>query len=298
VTLRVGIVGARRVRQGLGPFVVRHLRELGAAVPCFLVTRADGIPEVERETGARGYTDPRRMLDVHPLDAIAICSPAETHERYLELALDARLHVLCEKPLLWGGAGLGARAAALERAYREAGLGLRECCQWPETLPAYGRLHRDVGPVRSFAMRLSPASREPRVMLADSLSHPLSLVRALVPDAGPATNVGFPLVEPGALSIRFSVSSRAGPVSVDIELVTQAHPPRIAAYAVNDHWAERRIRPGDYTFSFVAGVREVAVPDPLHALLARFVAAPGEPPRGEIATRMADLERILDLLPA
>jgi predicted dehydrogenase len=296
--VKVGVIGARRVRQGLGPYVVQHLTALGAEVPCFLASRPEGVPETERATGARGYTSLERMLAAHPLDALAILSPAESHERYLEAALEAGLHVLCEKPLVWGGAGLAERAAKLEHAYREAGLGLRECCQWPETLPAYRALHPDVGPVRSFRMRLSPASREPRVMLGDSLSHPLSLLQVLVPGAGEAVEVRFPRLAPGSLEVAFGWRTAEAAVAVRIELITREAPPREAGYGVNGHWAERRIRPRDYAFSFADGEREVPVPDPLRELLRGFVRAPARPPSGEIGVRMANLERILDALPA
>lgn len=295
--MRVGVIGARRVRQGLGPFVARFLVELGASVPCFLATRAESIPETERALGARGYTDLGHMLAEEEPDALAILSPSETHERYLAAALDAGLHVLCEKPLVWGGAGLAARARALEERFRAAGLGLRECCQWPYTLSAYRALHPDAGPVRSFAMRLSPASVEPRAMLGDSLPHPLSLMQALVPGPAELGDIRFEALAAGSLRLAFEWRAAGARAAVEIALVTRERPPREAAYAVNGHWAERRIRPADYALSFVDGAREVPVPDPLRALLADFVKEPSRPPGGESGERMALLERILDALP-
>jgi predicted dehydrogenase len=292
------VIGARRVRQGLGPFVARHLVELGASVPCFLATRAESLPETARALGARGYTELGRMLADEKLDALAILSPSETHERYLAAALDAGLHVLCEKPLVWGGAGLAARARALEQAFRAAGLGLRECCQWPHTLPAYRALHPDAGPVRSFAMRLSPASHEPRAMLGDSLPHPLSLLQALAPGPAEIGEIRFEALGPGSLRLACEWRTVGARVAVEIALVTRERPPREAAYAVNGRWAERRIRPDDYAFSFADGAREVPVPDPLRALLADFVKEPSQPPGGESGERMALLERILDALPS
>jgi predicted dehydrogenase len=294
--MKVGVIGARRVRQGLGPYVVRHLAALGAEVPCFLASRAETIPMTERDTGARGYTELDRMLAAHRLDAIAILSPPESHARYLEAALDAGLHVLCEKPLVWGDARSAQRAATLERRYREAGLGLRECCQWPYTLPAYGDLHGEVGPVKSFEMRLSPAKREPREMLGDSLSHPISLLQALLPGPAQVSGVRFPRLTPGALRLTFDWLAPAGAVAATIELISREAPPREAGYGVNGRWAERRIRPDDYAFSFVDGEREASVPDPLRELLRDFVAAPERLSNGEIGLRMAILERILDAL--
>jgi len=285
------------VRQGLGPFVARHLVELGASVPCFLATRPETIPETERALEARGYTELGRMLAEQQLDALAILSPSETHERYLAAALEARLHVLCEKPLLWGGVGLASRAAAFERRFREAGLGLRECCQWPFTLPAYRSLHPEVGPVRSFAMRLSPASREPRAMLGDSLPHPLSLLQALAPGPAELGDIRFAALAAGAIRLAFEWRAAGTKVGAEIALVSMERTPREAGYGVNGRWAERRIGPGDYALRFADGAREVPVPDPLRALLADFVAEPARASGGEIGERMALLERILDALP-
>jgi predicted dehydrogenase len=292
------LIGARRVRQGLGPFVARHLVALAAEVPCFYASRPDSVAETEHALSARGYTDLARMLADERLDALAILSPSETHERYLAAALAARLHVLCEKPLVWGGGGLAARARALEQAFRAAGLGLRECCQWPYTLPAYRALHPGGGPVRAFAMRLSPASDEPRAMLGDAIPHPLSLLQALAPGPPEIAGIRFDAAEPGSISLAFEWRAGGARVEVAITLVTQRRPPREAGYAVNQLWAERRIAGSDYALYLGDGPRQVPVPDPLRALLADFVADPARAPTGESGERMALLERILDALPS
>ncbi len=289
------MIGARRVRQGLGPFVARHLVELGAEVPCFFASRVESVAATERALSARGYTDLARMLADERLDALAILSPSETHERFLAAALAARLHVLCEKPLVWGGGGLAARAHALEQAFRAAGLGLRECCQWPYTLPAYRALHPDGGPVRAFAMRLSPVSDEPRAMLGDAIPHPLSLLQALAPGPARVAGIRFDAAERGLVSLAFEWQAAGAQVEVAITLVTQLRPPREAGYAVNQLWAER-ILGSDYAMHFGNGPRQVPVPDPLRALLADFLADPTRAPTGESGERMALLERILDAL--
>ena len=125
---RVGVIGARRRRQGLGPFVVRDLRGAGADVPCFVATSAEtrdkGAAELERIAGvrARGYLDAKEMIAAEKLDAVAILSPHETHAEYLEIAAQAGLHALCEKPLVWGVLDLAAEATRLTAAFEERGL--------------------------------------------------------------------------------------------------------------------------------------------------------------------------------
>lgn len=302
---RVGIVGARRARSGLGPFVAAHLSALGAELPCFLVTAPETVASGEREllargVVARGYTDLRRMLEREALDALAILSPAETHERYLAAALEAELPTLCEKPLLWGGEKLAARAHAWVERFAKAGLRLVENCQWPYALPAYHALHPEPGPIRSFAMRLSPSAREPRAMLGDSLPHPLSLLQALVP--GPRPRVERVASEAAAGAGRrvcFDYCAGGQRVESEVRLVPTDRLPREVGFAVNGRWAERRVG-ADYAFRFADGAREVAVPDPLRELLRAFLAAPEGPAAPEsglgIAERMELIEQIVAAL--
>jgi predicted dehydrogenase len=298
--VKVALIGARRVRQGLGPFVARHLVALGAEVPCFLATRRETVAESERALGARGYTDLAALFANEKPDALAILSPSETHERYLEAALEARVAVLCEKPLLWNGAGLARRALHLAERFAAAGLLLRESCQWPYTLAAYRALHPGVGPLRSFEMRLSPAAAEPRQMLGDAVSHPLSLLQALT-DGAEARAEGIALAaRPGEVDLRFAYRTPVSTVACEVRMRSSDRLPREAAYAVNGHWAEREIRPSDYAFRFRDGSREVEVPDPLRELLRDFLGAlgvPEAPADPAIPRRMALLEQILEALP-
>lgn len=299
---RIALIGARRVRQGLGPFVARHLVALGAEVPAFLGTRPESVAESERALGARGYTDLAELLARERPDALAILSPSETHEGHLTAALEARVHVLCEKPLLWGGTGLARRAARLCEAFAAAGLLLRESCQWPHTLAAYRALHPEAGAPERFAMRLSPAARAPRQMLGDALSHPLSLLQALTDGAAAQLADVAIAANDGEVAVAFAYRAGGASIPTELTLRTSDRLPREASYAVNGHWAERRIQPADYAFRFGDGTREVPVPDPLRALLQDFLAAlpaPGEKARPDAAipARMALLEQILEALP-
>lgn len=275
---RIGLIGARRVRQGLGPFVARHLSELGAEVACVLGTTPESAARARDDLRADGidahaWHDLDAMLEAERLDALAILSPPETHARYLRAALAAGLHVLCEKPLVWGGAAPAAEADELVRGFEAAGLGLVENCQWPCTLDAYAALHPDAleAPVRRFEMRLSPASEGER-MLVDSLSHPLSLLQALAPDPGGSLgSVGFEAPGPGALTVRFDWCTAGGRAACEVRLVRSESVPREAGYGVNGRWAERLVRKSDYSMLFADGDRTVDLPDPLRVLLSGFV---------------------------
>ena len=302
---RIGLIGARRVRQGLGPFVARELAALGADVTCALGTRAESAEQARVELRAQGidvraYSDADALFEAEALDALAILSPAETHEAHLRRALDAGLHVLCEKPLIWSGTGSAERAAEIVEAFAARGQRLVENCQWPFALGAFEQLHPGTlgAPLERFEMRLSPESRGEQ-MLVDCISHPLSLLQALAPDrdarledAGFATGTG-----PETVTVRFVY--RAGRVAapVEVRLVRSESVPRKASLAINARPADRLVRKSDYSMLFAAGDRSVALPDPLRTLLERFVgaldAAGPDPDSWRIAQRMQMLEALV-----
>lgn len=310
---RIALVGARRVHQGLGPFVARFLGQLGAEVPAILGTSSSSVAEaqreLERDAGLEpaGYTSLEDMLAAQTLDAIAILSPAETHERYLRAALAAELHVLCEKPLLWGGDRLAERAQELAEGFDEAGLLLFENCQWPYALPAFRALHPESEgePLETFRMRLSPASHGAQ-MIGDALPHPLSVLQALVPgDPLVLEGIEFSDPRPDAEEqvVRFDFVTDEARVACRIDLIAGNSLPREAGLTLNGRVARRRVRMDDYALFLAddAG-REVPLPDPLHALLTDFVLALGRAregrlqgarQRGHVPDRMALLAELL-----
>jgi hypothetical protein len=303
---RVGIVGGRRVRQGLGPFVARDLVAAGAEVPCFSVTSersiAPALAQIEQfaRVSPRGYADVDRMLDEHALDALAILSPAETHEAHLWRAVDRGLAVLCEKPFVWGRPSLAATAAEIVDAFAKRDLLLYENCQWPCALPAFECLHPGAlaTPPRRFAMELQPASHGQNA-LGDSIPHPLSLLQVLVPGESPAVDtfraepIGGP--EP-RLTLQFRYRSGGHSCEVSVVLWYSDATPRRAALAIDGRGADRVVAPETYQLSFRSSDRTVPIDDPLTTLVTDFVArlrAPDEADRRARARDIAERMRLL-----
>ena len=295
---RVGLIGARRKRQGLGPFVARDLRAAGVEVACLLGTSPETAAAASRQLLDRhgietqGYVDLEQMLGDQQLDALAILSPAETHETYLERALSADLHVLCEKPLLWGAPQLAKRSESLVRRYAERGLLLRENCQWPYTLPAFRELHPDsTGTPTHFAMQLSPISSGTG-MLGDAMPHVLSMLQALCPGTGRIASPSFETVGEG-LRLAFAYLAGDARVSVEVELVRSDQTPRPAAYAIDGRWAHRYVRLPEYALRFGVDQKSVAARDPLGGLIYSFVSELGAVIRGRTAApNLAVAERM------
>jgi len=317
---RVGIVGARRARQGLGPFVAKWLARHGAEVVAHAGTSAATVAAAGADLGRvagvhpRGHVGVAALLAHEDLDAVAILSPPEHHGEALDACLAAGVHVLCEKPLLLpdeadetdetdetddtddtddsAGARVDevvARVRALEDGFAARGLLLWENCQWPHTLPAFRALF-PLAPLvpRTFEMGLEPASHGP-TMLTDALSHPLSLLQALL-GAELVVAARSALAErvamgslPAAYDLSFRAAGPLGTAEARVSLRHRANQPRRAWFALDGRHAERTVRLDDYTMRLTegqstaaeppSGARSVPLADPLEAHLAAFLAA-------------------------
>jgi predicted dehydrogenase len=318
---RVALIGPRRLRQGLGPFVARELVAAGALVPAFVCSRPASVPparEALRAVGveSQGFHRFEDLLEGVELDAVAILSPPESHAAYLDAAAAAGLHALCEKPLVWGGSSPGQQARRCVEAFRARDLLLVENCQWPDTLASFEELHPGALGERPerFAMRLSPGGSG-ESMLIDSLSHPLSLLQAWLP--APASegsvrdrveNASFlELEEAGepAIEIHFDFLRGALRVPSLVRLVRQQGQPRRAGYALNARRAERVVEMVDYSMFFRDGERRVAMADPLATRMACFVdllrnyelrgqtSGPPQTPRAHTSRRVTTADELV-----
>lgn len=303
---RVGIVGARRRRQGLGPFVARDLVAAGARVPCFLGTGEATLEIARRELAslagveARGYVDLDTMLGAEALDALAILCPAEAHAAVLDGAALRGLHALCEKPFVWGEPDLARRAGGIVSAFDRAGLTLWENCQWPYALPAFDRLHPGAlaAPPRHFEMGLEPTSRGVQ-SLGDALPHALSLLQRLAPGVRVAVeDVSFSTHEPSsqALTVRFVYRSDDTAIAAEVAMRQSHGQPRRAWLALDGRRAERVVSMEDYQLSFTGSGRSVPIEDPLTLLISDFVTALRAAPQPDRATRLREITQRMQLL--
>lgn len=277
--IRVGVLGAGRTRQGLGPFLARACEAAGGVVVAIAGRQGGRSDTVARELAAQlGHAvavAADAMALAAQVDALVVAAPPEGHLAGLDGALAAGVPCLCEKPLL--PASLAAAGRQRVDAFRTRGLLLVENCQWPFVLPTWARLwpERQGRPVRSLAMGLGPAWPGP-TMVVDSLSHVLSVLQALVPlpldaqvldvsqsDAGPSAVANV---------VRFAVRGPEGRVDVALHLTQCPAQPRPAWIDVDGARIDRRLGP-NYEQSFVRpDGRAEPVEDPLHQLVYGFFA--------------------------
>lgn len=114
--LRVGIIGSGGIAEGAHAPGYKAIPD-----DCELVACCDVRPErakafAERFDLAHWYTDYRELLTLPELDAVSVCTPPFMHRDATVAALDAGLHVLCEKPMAMNVAEAQDMVAAAERA--------------------------------------------------------------------------------------------------------------------------------------------------------------------------------------
>lgn len=171
-TLRAGVAGA-------GVFGGHHARKYAAAEGVEMVgvyDRGTGRAlKLAQDVGVRGFTDLAEFLDA--IDVVTIAAPAFAHFRLAAAAIDAGVHVYCEKPL----------ANSLEHARvlvdRAGAAELVLACGHQEraVFAAMGLFDTDVRPMRIEAVRrnsFSGRNMDVSVVL-DLMIHDLDLALAL-----------------------------------------------------------------------------------------------------------------------
>jgi hypothetical protein len=295
---RIGIVGAGRSRQGLGPYLAAAFEEAGCRVTAVAGRNAQSALRAAHSLAEQlghavdAAADANALA--HDVDALVIASPAEAHGEALDAALAAGVPCLCEKPLVpWRQAHQG---HARIDVFRARGILLAENCQWPFVLPALFELHPDLKgwPVRRINMGLSPVGAG-FSMVEDSLSHVLSVLQALSPVGEDAEVRGVRQSDAGREAehnvVSFGVGTADGEVAIELHLARCPEPPRPAWIEVNGRRIDRRIGPG-YQISFTApDGGDVKTPDPLRRLVYRVAALLREPHRESIValTSAADV---------
>lgn len=94
--INVAVIGCG----GIGKVHLARWAELsGARVRVVCDVDGQAAAHAARELGAEAHTDPEAAVQVSGLDAVDICTPPNTHASIAFAALQAGLHVFCEKPL-------------------------------------------------------------------------------------------------------------------------------------------------------------------------------------------------------
>ena len=258
--IRIAVIGAHRRHTGTGPFVAEWLRRSGCIVT---------------------FWDQEKARSPSETDAVAICSPTETHLEYLESAVARGFHIFCEKPMVWPAdhseanfeAVVGRLAEALEAA-RKRGLVVHENTQWVYTLEDFRRIAGEYDParVRRFRCELSPSAGNAAEMLMECSAHANSLLLALGCSRAENVRARFQEGAGAALSVDFDSRNASGAkVEAEYRFTQQLAQPRHAAYEIDDRRVERRVEINGYRMFLRSEETEAAIDDPLGRSAADFV---------------------------
>lgn len=279
---RVGVVGARRARQGTGAYLALDLHAAGAKVVAVAGTSRTTAATAAAALAPSGmvatpYDDVSAMIGAERLDALVIASPHEAHEASLGLGLAAGLHILCEKPLLVPDEHSIAVGTGLLEAFAARHLLLAVNAQWRHALGAYMQLFPDVVPraATTFEMELSPRTTG-LSMIADALPHPLSLLDHLFPVATPGLrDVEVCFASAHEATLRFTHPGGARGVRVVVRLSNGDEDPRPAAFGFDGRLARREVSNPGYRLFLRADAghtaRREGFPYPTDAVARRFV---------------------------
>jgi predicted dehydrogenase len=276
--LRVGVIGASRRHNGTGEFVARFLSEAGAAVVAVagtsLTTASEAAERLRASSGAApvAAASPAEMIARCSLDAVAICSPSHGHAEQLTLALEAGLHVFCEKPLIWDDSVPSLpQATQLLEQFAARGRVVHLNTQWIYTLPSFKQLHPLADHPHSFEMTMSPPLRGP-AMLPEALPHPISLLVALGATGRVSGVRGQWSPERDKLELRFTAATTDGhDIEATCAFREMKSQPRDASYAIDGRRVVREVDLSTYAIRLRANGRSIALTDPVKLSVRRFL---------------------------
>ncbi|WP_281389429.1 Gfo/Idh/MocA family protein [Sphingomonas sediminicola] len=169
----------------MGRYHARAAAAAGAAIVAIVDRDAQAASSLASQfRSARPFADFRKSVRASEADVVHICTPAGTHVELAQLAADARLHALIEKPLaataedtrlvLDNFASAG-RFACPTHQYAFQ----RSVCSAIESFPR-------LGPVRHIAFDICSAGADRGGMDLDELvgeilPHPLAMIQTLLP---------------------------------------------------------------------------------------------------------------------
>lgn len=276
--IKVIIVGARRRRQGIGEFLAKAFSVAGAEVVAVVGTTPETAELAKTNLFEHhaidcvAYDSLALAIEKETPDIVAICTPFESHLEQLQQVLDAGVHCLCEKPIIWGAENNIAETKKIVDGYFHNKQYLSLVTQWPFTLDAFNKLYPQVKnqPVTEFEMTLSPIRPGPDMVL-DAAPHLLSMLQALVGN-GKIHNINSSFINKRQqLNLIFDYQHLSGNTSVRFTTTVCEEIPRPASYTINGCNLSREIELPDYNIWFNGNNNRVPAEDPLNLLAVDYL---------------------------
>jgi predicted dehydrogenase len=121
--VRVGIIGSGSIARYA--HIPGYKAQKGVEITAVCDVVLDRAAEIAREFGIpRWYSSYQEMLEHEVLDAVSVCTPNVAHRDATIAALEAGLHVLCEKPMAMNLCEAQEMAAAARRSDKTLQVGM------------------------------------------------------------------------------------------------------------------------------------------------------------------------------
>lgn len=276
--MKVALIGGRRIRSGIGPYIGNYFHGNGAAVTAVLGTTEKTAREAASDLkrygiNATAHTDFGRMMEEEKPEAVAIASPASTHFEYLMKSIHAGAHVFCEKPFIWYDKDdLQDVLTRIFRAADDRGTIVVMNSQWPFALPFYEGLCGSLNgqTASSFSIRLSPRCGG-KEMIVEAVPHALSILYCT---CGRGDIVNLAITSRGdGMVIHFDYASGDSRCTVEITLTSQYRQPRDFSFGFNERIVKRSLDLTSYDIYFNHAGRACKIADPLELSVQDFMAA-------------------------
>ncbi len=100
MTLKVGIIGCGGIANGKHMPALKQVKEVEMVAFCDIIEeRADQAKAEFGTADAKAYTDYQELLKDESIDVIHVCTPNISHSFISIDAMEAKKHVMCEKPM-------------------------------------------------------------------------------------------------------------------------------------------------------------------------------------------------------
>ncbi|UXV37685.1 Gfo/Idh/MocA family protein [Staphylococcus simulans] len=100
MSLKIGIIGCGGIANGKHLPSLSKIEEVEIVAFCDIeIEKAEYAAEVYGVENAKVYKDYKELLNDNSIEVIHVCTPNNSHKEITVAALDAKKHVMCEKPM-------------------------------------------------------------------------------------------------------------------------------------------------------------------------------------------------------
>lgn len=142
----------------IAPFHAMGFSRAGCTVCAVCDTDESRARALAERFGCAWYTDARALFNEQQPELVSVCLPTYLHREYVEMALEAGAHVLCEKPFALTMEDCLAMQSAAKKAGRLLMIG-QMLRWWPEYAAIAEEVRRLGAPLHIRARRLQHPSR-------------------------------------------------------------------------------------------------------------------------------------------